>query len=172
MLVDLEIKWNEAHKAALDAFISELMAKVENRSAALKHVGEALLQTTYGRFETGTDPQGRAWKPLSALTVKLRGSASPILWRSGRLRRSISYQVEGDRLALGPNMVDAAAHQFGATIVPKEGKALRIPNGSDGIFVTKVTIPAREYIGFGPKDQAAAHDALLDYFDFEKAGGK
>jgi len=166
MIAEIRLKLDDDSRQRLDAFVEQLAARTKNIDGALKNTGEALLQTTRDRFETGTDPQGRKWKPLSALTVRLRGASSPVLWNTGRLRGSISWSISGGRLELGPNTVDAAVHQFGATIVPREKKALRIPAGRGGaVFAGKVKIPARPYIGFGPKDEQAAMDALEDWLD-------
>lgn len=151
--------------------LEQLVERATNRPGLLKNIGEALLRTTGDRFRSQTDPEGKPWAPLAPLTVELRGSATPILTRTGRLRGSVAYQVSGDVLRIGPNTVDAAAHQFGATIKAK-GKGLRIPaprrakgGGPDAIFVQQVTIPARPYIGFGKADQEATTDTVLDWFD-------
>jgi len=101
----------------------------------------------------------------------LRRSSKLILLRTGRLRNSVSYNVMNNRLELGLNTVDAAIHQFGGQIVPKDRQALRIPGfsgASNAIFTKKVTIPARPYIGFGEADEQAAADALLDWLDLEQ----
>jgi len=168
MVAEIRVVVDGEGEERLRRVVAHLMARAADRQGALKTIGEALLQTTHERFDEERDPQGRKWKPLSALTRKLRGEAGPILNRSGRLKMSVNYQVEGTRLRIGPNTVDAAVHQFGAVIVPRDKKALRIPAGKGAIFTKKVTIPARPYIGFGPKDEQAAMDAIEDWFDIEK----
>lgn len=176
MLAEIKLEFDDETKKRIDGFLQQLSAKAANVDGALKNVGEALLQTTHERFEQAQDPDGKAWKPLSELTKKLRGAGGSILLRSGRLRSSISYRAAASKLELGPNTVDAALHQFGGEIVPKNRKALRIPGISGGranrdIFVRKVTIPARPYIGFGRQDIDAAQDALEDWFDMEQEAG-
>ena len=167
MSAGLKIVVNEEEQASIDALMERLCTQAHNIEGALKNIGEALLQTTYDRFDSQTDPQGKKWQPLSNLTKRLRGSVCPILTRTGRLKTSINYEVSGNILRLGPNTVDAAVHQFGATIVPKDKKALRIPIKQGGMFFKKAVIPARPYIGFGEKDQQAAEDALLDWLDVD-----
>lgn len=54
--------------------------------AAIKHV---MIPSFMKNFSQGGRPP---WKPLSEVTVKLRGSASPILVRRGRLRRTMGQQ--------------------------------------------------------------------------------
>ncbi|MBI0177573.1 phage virion morphogenesis protein [Bartonella apis] len=167
MAVEIKLVLTDGEQQRVDRVLDHLLEKAKDVSGALANVGEALLETTFERFQTQTDPQGNKWQPLSELTKKLRGSAGPILNRTGRLKGSIVYQVNGDVLQLGPNTVDAAVHQFGATIVPKDKKALRIPAGNKAIFAKSAKIPARPYIGFGVKDEQAAMDAIEDWFDVE-----
>lgn len=176
MTVEIRIALDEASQARADAILSDLAERAANVEGALRNVGEALLETTDERFDTQTDPSGGKWAPLSGLTLRQRAELGhgpgPILTRSRRLRGSVSYQVSGSTLRLGPNTVDAAVHQFGATITPKSASALRIPLGSQGaVFARSVTIPARPYIGFGPRDEEAARDALEDWLDVEGDGG-
>lgn len=167
MAVEIKLVLNDGEQQRVDHVLEHLAEKARDVNGALKNVGEALLQTTLERFSSQTDPEGHKWQPLSELTKKLRGSSSPILNRTGRLKGSIVYQVEGSVLKLGPNTVDAAVHQFGATIVPKDKKALRIPVQNGGLFLKRAVIPARPYIGFGEKDEQAAMDAIDDWFDVE-----
>ncbi|KAA6404482.1 phage virion morphogenesis protein [Candidatus Tokpelaia sp.] len=171
MLATFKIEFDEATKRRLEQFLATLEARAANIPGALKNIGEALLQTTRERFDSGKDPDGKMWQELAPLTVMLRRSSKPILLRTGRLRNSVSYNIINNRLELGPNTVDAAIHQFGGEIVPKDSQALRIPGLSGAnraIFLKKVTIPARPYIGFGEVDEQAATDALLDWLDIEQ----
>lgn len=170
MSVEIKLVLNDEEQARVDRIIDQLVLKAKDISGALSNIGESLLQTTYDRFTTQTDPAGNKWQSLSALTINLRGSAGPILNRTGRLKGSIVYQVDGNILKLGPNTVDAAVHQFGATIVPRDKKALRIPARNGNLFLKKSVIPARPYIGFGEKDEIAAEGAMEDWFDMENAG--
>ena len=122
MSVEIKLVLNDEEQARVDRIIDQLVLKAKDISGALSNIGESLLQTTHDRFTTQTDPAGNKWQSLSALTINLRGSAGPILNRTGRLKGSIVYQVDGNILKLGPNTVDAAVHQFGSTIVPRDKK--------------------------------------------------
>jgi len=35
-------------------------------------------------------------------------------------------------------------------------------------YALKVTIPARPYVGFGPEDEKAASETVLDWFDLQE----
>lgn len=157
----------------LERALALLAHKVEHPQEALKNIGEALLKNTRDRFETQTGPDGLAWAPLAPLTVFLRGGAKgPILCRADkRLFRSTNYALSGRTVSVGANAPPYdRALQFGVTITPKKGNALAIPLPGSKIkskakgsapapqrklLVKSVTIPARPYIGFGPKDEAA-----------------
>lgn len=150
------------------AKLEKLIQRAENKAGLLKNIGEALLQTTLERFDSQKDPQGRAWAPLKPLTIEARGSSSPILTVSGRLKGSLNYEVSGDALKLGPSAIHGAVHQFGATIKGKKGP-LRIPLKRGGAaYARQVTIPARPYVGFGPDDGKAATETAQDWFDLEE----
>lgn len=144
--------------------LSRLARQTENLPGALKNVGEALLKTTRERFRTKSGPDGKAWAPHAPLSLRLGAKPGNMLRRAGRLFRSINYNVGGSILRVGANAPPYdRAQQYGATIKPKKGKFLRVPipaarggrNAPGFMFLKKVTIPARPYIGFGPRDEAA-----------------
>jgi len=72
--------------------------------------------------------------------------------RSGTLSRSIHTEVIEQSptrvvVAIGTDLEYAAIHEFGGTIVPKNGQYLKFP-GLDGedVFVKEVTIRAQPYL--------------------------
>lgn len=168
-MLTLQIKLNEDDARRAEELLGRLADKAEDISGALGHIGEGLLNNTHDRFGSQTEPQGKPWAPLSGLTVALRGGSGPILRVSGRLYDSINYQVSGNILRIGPNAPPYdAIHQFGGRITPKKGKALKVPGPGGGILSLKaVTIPARPYIGFGPKDEETTRDAVEEWLEME-----
>ncbi|KAA6206396.1 MAG: hypothetical protein DU429_03405 [Candidatus Tokpelaia sp.] len=107
MLAEIKIEFDEATKRRLEQFLARFEARAANIPGALKNIGEALLQVTRERFDSGKDPDGKMWEKLAPLTVMLRRSSKPILLRTGRLRNSVSYNIINNRLEPGPNTVDA-----------------------------------------------------------------
>lgn len=172
-MIPLKITLDKGTAERAEALFGALADRAENVEGGLRNVGEALLQVTDDRFASQTDPEGKAWTPLAALTKEIRGNDGPILTVSGRLRKSITYEVGGSTLRLGPNALGDAVQQFGATIVPKKASVLRIPlpNGTGGrnaagaAFSLKVVVPKRPYIGFGAKDEEAAQDAIEEWLE-------
>ncbi|QCI65638.1 phage virion morphogenesis protein [Phreatobacter stygius] len=156
------------NSATADAMLADLAGRTSNLPGALKNIGETLVKVQRRRFMTGTDPQGKKWAPLSPLTVELRGSSGPVLNRSGRLMNSSAYQVSGSTLHVGLNTIDAAVHQFGATIVPKKAPILAIPSKGGFVFLKKAVIPARPIVGFGPEDERAARDTITEWLALDK----
>ena len=86
---------------------------------------------------------------VSALTKrKLSGEVLNV--RSGRLRRSIHPEFDfapGRAIAVvGTNVVYAKAHEYGATIVPRNKKALAFKIGEKWIVAKKVVMPERSFL--------------------------
>jgi phage virion morphogenesis protein len=138
------------------------------RSGMLRAIGTALVKTSDERFQTKREPFGAPWaKLLPAYADIKRGSG--ILFASGTLVRSLTYQVNGSNVIVGSNVIYAAVHQFGATITAKNAPALAFQLGARGprggirkafVHVQSVHIPARPYLGFGPNDQRTVMDVL------------
>ena len=149
----------------------------------------ALLRQKDLLFRAGTDPGGEPWKPLSKLRAdqqdakatmtkarikKLGKSYTPhkVLNDTGALRNAVSVAsakgsiqtTQGDEVTLGTNIPYAAIHNFGGTIVPKNGKVLAFPGmGGATIFAKKVVIPKRSFIGFGENDSEDFEDITANH---------
>lgn len=103
-----------------------------------------------------TSPDGAAWRP------NRRGTS--ILFDQGLLNASIHHAVEGSTaVRWGSNMIYAAIHQTGGTILPKKGRYL-VFQGIDGmVFAPSVTLPARPYLGISTANARQIERALLTY---------
>ena len=138
----------------------------------------AIMQASKDRlFNAGQDPDGNTWAPLSSLSkakrdVKNKKSGQKnskfkgthkVLNDTGALRNSLGVAkstgaigtTDGDEVTLGTNLPYANVQNFGATIVPKNGKMLAFPGlGGVTVFAKKVVIPARPFMGIGAQDSA------------------
>ena len=141
------------------------------RTGVLRAIGTGLVGVTQERFETETDPLGGRWRKLNPGYAAIKRGGG-ILKESGLLTRTITFDVRGAAIEIGSNRIYAAVHQFGATIVPVNGRALVFKMGFAGkggkmkpglVFARSVHIPARPYLGFGPKDQREVIETL-DFF--------
>jgi len=153
---------DKAYTAAVDRLGGVL------RSGVLRAIGVALVEEVNLRFEAGKDVWGVAWAALNPAYAMIKRGPG-ILRESRMLQRSITFQVTGNRVAVGSNRIYAAVQQFGAVIKPKGAGHLSFKLGvatkSGGVrkaFVhaKSVRIPARPYLGFGPKDQRAVMETL------------
>lgn len=109
------------------------------------------------RFRTATGPDGTPWKPSLRATV----SGGRTLTRDGHLSGSISARHGRDFAEWGVNRIYAAIHQFGGTIRPKNGKALRFALAGGGFATVKsVTMPARPFLGLSDDDKADIADLI------------
>jgi phage virion morphogenesis protein len=117
----------------------------------LKIVGAYMLGSIDRTFREGGSP-ANSWKPWAPSTVKRFGKKAAgrkILIGSGRLKNSITYQVQGNTVRIGSNLVYAAIHQMG-------GRAGRN---------RAANIPARPYLVFRPEDPANIVEALQTFID-------
>ena len=144
----------------------------------MKAIGTGLVEVVNQRFESGTEPMGAKWHPLLPAYAAIKKGPG-ILRASLMLQRSVTFSVAGNQVTIGSNRIYAAVHQFGATIKPVRAKALAFrlgmagPRGgkSSGIVRAKsVTVPARPYLGFGPKDQRSVMETLAVFLHHELSG--
>jgi len=102
-------------------------AILQGLDSALAPLAEVLHEEVSQRFETGTDPSGRPWAPLSERTLLARAKrgfrGTRILIVTTILRNSYVPRIarEQRRVSIGPGgaaAVYAATHQFGRGRIP------------------------------------------------------
>jgi phage virion morphogenesis protein len=117
--------------------LENMADRARDLQPVLQSAGEALVERTKRRFETSTDPDGKPWQPLSAVTDRLweakrlggpknlkkdgslrahaeRSKANRrILVDEGNLRRQIVAMASKDTLVVRATTQYAAIHQFG-----------------------------------------------------------
>jgi phage virion morphogenesis protein len=141
-------------------------------------IGAGLVGVTQQRFETETEPLGGRWQKLNPAYAMIQGGGG-ILKVSGLLNRTITSETTGSDILIGSNRIYAAVQQFGATIVPVSARVLAFKMGFLGkrggikkglVFARSVHIPARPYLGFGPKDYRETLDVLDFYINKTLSG--
>lgn len=121
----------------------------------LDALGRLFQQSTRNRIEvTKTSPDGETWQKNNAGTSTL--------FQSGNLAASIDYQVGSAEVAIGSGLIYARIHQEGGEIKPKNADKLAFMVGNQLVFATKVTIPARPYLGASEDDKREALQMLAD----------
>lgn len=168
------------------SFIIDVLGRIEDvllkPEAMYKDMGEYQVQSTQQNFRDSKAPDGSKWLPNSETTyMSILGSQhqnkdgtlnrkginrvqskKPLVGR-GLLRDQIHYQISGDLLLVGSNLIYAAVHQFGATIKPKNKKTLSWKIGNVSVFAKKVVIPAREYLGISVQDETELQNIVADH---------
>lgn len=145
--------------------MARLAAQPSLVQPALKNIGVALVRSTRQRFADQKDPQGQPWKPLNPEYAKAKGGGKILqkLGMRGGLLGSIVWQLEGSTLQIGTNKIQAAVHQFGAVILPRNAPALVFRIGKKLIFAAEVTIPARPYLGISADDRTEIAEIVEDH---------
>ncbi|WP_299733996.1 phage virion morphogenesis protein [uncultured Endozoicomonas sp.] len=118
-----------------------------NKRELLEGLGAELESQTRRRLSSEkTDPDGKAWEPLTDKwkARKAEKSSGGLLDYQGHLIDSIAYQVQGNQVEVGSGLIYAAIHQHGGE-----------PVGS--------AIPAREYLGISD-DNADDLNAIVEDF--------
>ena len=143
--------------------LSEALLKIEGiadapRQELMEGIGRLVQEQTRRRIEEEkTSPAGAAWKPNRAGTSTL--------YQSGALSRSIDYIAGDDSVQVGSGLVYARPHQEGATIRPKNGKALVFRAGNRLVFARSVTLPARTFVGLSADNQNDVVEAAEDWLE-------
>lgn len=157
---------NRNVQAALD----QLANRVENLAPPMSEIGERMTESTQGRFNTSTGPDGQRWAPNSEATIlDYLGGKSGVygkktgkltskgvgyaqnkkpLVASGLLQDSIRWQLIPGGVAIGTDRfadawdAGAAVHQFGSL----DGK-----------------IPARPILGVSNDDERTILEIVAGY---------
>jgi len=137
--------------AQVQATLSRLISHVSNLTPIMEDVGRALGNLTEDAFQK----EGPGWPQLRPVTVKLRGSAHPILQQSaGGLAASITHGGDRSGAWVGAGKIYAAVHQFGNPA----NKMYNRPGGRPA------PIPPRPYLPMTPNGELTpyAHAEVMD----------
>ncbi len=168
---------------AVQSALNHTLSGLENLRPAMKQIGEYMVERTDERFREQRDPDGMPWRPISRqwLQRKQRGYITKILQMRGRLRKSIAYQAERDRVSIGTNVVYGAIHQFGGSItryaqsrmvnfrVDKSGRSRfakkKRANFQQAVTYgqTRTTLPARPFLGVNQQDSNEITQIVVDH---------
>jgi phage virion morphogenesis protein len=144
------------------AAMKEVVSLVRNPTPMMRAIGVAMVRNTQDRMDGPNDATGKPWAPLKPAYAEMKKGPG-ILRESLQLQRSLTFITAGGTVIWGSNRIYAAAHQFGATIVPKNAKALVFMLGDRLVRVKKVVLPARPYLGISSEDEADI-EAIADGF--------
>lgn len=141
---------------AFDNYIDECERRLEGESfrSVMEECYEQGMAGERYMFQTQTGPDGEVWPRRTHGTAQ-----HPILNLSGALAAAASggpgsvreigdrYVIWGVRKQAFGSLAGAKVHQYGATIYPRVKKMLSWVTDGIRYFASKVTIPARPYVG-------------------------
>lgn len=164
--MQFEIEFEIGHLERVQEAVRREIATPEEM---LGSIGESLLRVNRRRHEKGVDPEGKEWKPLSAMTLAEGKRKGGPLKKTGRMLASLNYQVSANTLILGFDGARdaklAAIHHGGSdpyVIRPRNKKALAF----GGIVRRRVNhpgLPKRELLGFPDSDKNLVEHVTIDH---------
>jgi len=112
------------------AALRTLRSRVEDTRPAMNEIGMEIENRVSARFETQSDPSGRAWTPWAASTRKSYPKAGngSILDRMGDMMESLSHQADKDSVTIGFGEDYAIYHEYGTKKMPRRGLMMEDPN--------------------------------------------
>jgi phage virion morphogenesis protein len=142
----------------------EVLARLVEANANLRPLMQSIAGFMRDRVEENFQSEGRPkWTPLSPVTVERRGSAHPILQRTGRLAANIAQAFDDTSATVGSNTEYARVMQEGA----KQGAFGESRRGGP---IPWGDIPARPFLILTEEDQG--EKGLLGLvIDYEKNAG-
>lgn len=160
------------------AAIGHILGLLQNPTQALDDIGEYLIVSTKGRFQSGTDPSGAKWQANSPLTLSRKKDKRPLHGESGRLGREILKFVDQAEVEVGSNLIYAAVQQFGAKMGEfgrysqlsrrtkfAEGDWRRNAGTVKGFPIPWGDIPAREFLGVSADDVRNILDIVQEHIE-------
>lgn len=141
----------------INAALNRLIALGQSPAEVMQDIATYGENATRDRFKTGTGPDGKAWQP----SIRVQQKGGKTLIESTRLLNSITSRSGSDFAEWGTNAIYAAIHQTGGEIRAKNAKGLffKVADGT-GRRVSKVTIPARPYLGIDARDEGSIVDIV------------
>lgn len=132
----------------------ETIRKSIEISFLVSEIQQSLLRRTLARFEREVDPDGRAWKPLTATTLRRKASQGfgdrKILQRTMKMQQAIAVIRGG----LGSTFTNTGAGFRIGIQDPEIAEYARVQNSGNR------RIPARRFLGIGALDIKSV-DSLL-----------
>lgn len=120
-MLTIEVDSNELDR--LNESLRKLAKRIDSPRSLLADYGQVLVESKRSLFDRQVDPEGKAWAPLAAATIRAkRRSEAPkperILYNFGTLAQGFTYKLIGnDSLLLEAPKV-GIYHQFGTKNMP------------------------------------------------------
>lgn len=156
MSFGFDVRYSEEHRGmrsqnAVREWLNAFRDTIAQPAPAMREIGEALVASTKRRFNIEMSPQDGRWARNSPVTIASKGHAKPLKGKTGRLRESIQYHLQGSgkAISIGSDLPYAAMQQFG-------GARARFPH-------LWGDIPSRPFIGLSQRDRERVNAIILQY---------
>jgi phage virion morphogenesis protein len=165
-MAGIRLRIDDRDLRRLDARAKDI-GRLAGTEALMDEIGGALVAWSTRNFELERAPDGTPWKK----SRRALDEGGQTLTKSGRLRQSQTHVYGRSFAEAGNNLIYGGVHQLGATIVPRQARALVFQIGGQTVVAQKVTIPARPYMGIGGGDDERELAAIVgDFFDGRVGG--
>ena len=102
----------------------QLIQRAKDTRPALEDIGEFGLYVQDTHFKTQVDSEGKAWKPLSIVTIMRKRAMGRImgpLQSTGLMRRRFNYRIiNRNEVVIGNSDEKARKHQLGIDVAKRE----------------------------------------------------
>lgn len=101
----------------------QLIQRTSDPRPALEDIGEFGLWVQDNHFKTKVDSEGKAWKPLSIVTIMRKRAMARIiepLQSTGLMRSRFNYRINGNEVIIGNSDAKAKKHQLGIDVTKRE----------------------------------------------------
>lgn len=132
---------------------------------AMRVIGRIGTSEVQQRFRDEESPEGVPWKP----SVRALREGGKTLTLTARLRRSFTYLAQNASVAIGTNVVYAAAQHFGRSRTASVFEALKAGRGAQAARATG--LPAREFMGFSEQGKVQLVGAVNGLLSRTWSGG-
>ena len=121
----------------VDDLLSKLLEQMGNLQPAMQAIGQELNSRVSARFETRSDPLGKAWAPWAESTRENypKDGRGLLLERYGDMLKSLNFQADSSSVRVGFGAVAskqgdvyAAYHEWGTVKMPRRGLLFADPN--------------------------------------------
>lgn len=114
----------------VDDLLTKLLRQMDDLTPAMQGIGQELSSRISGRFETRSDPLGKAWAPWAESTRENypKDGRGLLLERYGDMLKSLNFQADSTSVRVGfgaaaskTGDVYATYHEFGTKKMPRRG---------------------------------------------------
>jgi len=126
----------ESNSAAIAAALRRAAQEISDTTPMMAAIGQQLETNIRARFDSKTDPAGKAWDPYKAISAAIhkaihgKAPSGSLLDRTGNLRGGVEHHASADQVEVGLTATIAtkkgvlslgAIHEFGTSGRGKKG---------------------------------------------------